>query len=78
MQKLKAMWTGGCRSIATAVAAGAVFQISSCSVDGNGVINAFADPGALADFTAQVYEQSFLARVFDLDGSIDIHVGADD
>ena len=66
------------RRIAAALAAGAVFQISSCSVSDEGVITAFADPSGFADLGAQLHEDSLLGRVFDIGGTVEINFGGDD
>jgi hypothetical protein len=41
------------------------------------VVSAFADPGALSDLGAQLHDGSWLGRVFDIDGSVDIRIGDD-
>ena len=42
----------------TMMAAGTIFQISSCTLDENGVFNAFADTLALSDLRNQLFENS--------------------
>lgn len=63
---------------AVALTAGAIFQISSCNISEEGVITAFADPSGFSDLSTQLHEQSFLGRVFDLDGTVEINFGEED
>lgn len=61
------------------VAGGTVFQVSSCSVDQSGAINAFADPAGLSSLSNQLFEASPVGQLLDkFHGSVDIHLGADE
>jgi len=68
----------GRRALVAAISAGTVFQVSSCNIDDTGVISAFADPAAFVDLRNQLFEASFLGRLFDVEGSVDIHIGNDE
>ncbi len=52
----------GIRAVIAAVAAGSAFQISSCSIDENGQINAFADTLAISDLRNQLFDASPIGR----------------
>lgn len=65
--------------IITAVAAGSAFQISSCSIDNQGALSAFANPQALSDLRNQLFEASPLGQLLDgVSGSINVSVGEDE
>ncbi len=57
------------RRIAVAtVGAGAMFQVSSCSLDDGGVLSAFADAGGLQDLQASLLANSPLGAIFGAGG----------
>ncbi len=77
MQHKKRSRSFGRRTVVAAITAGTVFQVSSCNIDGNGVISAFADPGALAELRNQLLEASPLGRLFD-HVNVDVQIGNDE
>ncbi len=52
------------RALLAVITAGTVFQASSCSIGGDGVINAFADPAAFVELHNQLLDASPLGRIF--------------
>jgi len=52
------------RAVLAAITAGTLFQASSCSIDGNGVISAFANPGTFVEIRNQLLDASLLGRIF--------------
>ena len=67
-----------CRAVALA-ATGMVFQVSSCTLGEGGVIDAFADTGALSEIGRGLWEASPIGRLLDgFDGSFEVSVGGDE
>lgn len=66
----------GRRAVFAAIAAGSVFQMSSCSINDDGTINAFANPRALVDLQNELFEASPFGRLLpEVDGTLQINVG---
>jgi len=78
MRRTKRSWKRGCCAVAAALTTGAVFQLSSCTINEDGVLSAFADPSGFADLGAQWHENSVLGRLLNIDGSVQINFGEDD
>jgi hypothetical protein len=49
----------------SAMAVGTTFQIGSCTIDENGVMNLFADTLGLVDLKTQLFEASPFADLFE-------------
>ena len=79
MKHGKRKWNWCRRAAVAAMAAGTVFQVSSCNIDEGGVISAFADPGALSDLRNQLIAASPLGQLFsNVAGSLEVSIGETD
>ncbi len=72
---MKTKWKFLRRIAMATVGVGAMFQVSSCSVDDGGVLSAFADSAGLQDLRTQLLANSPLGAIF---GAGNESVGDDD